>query len=105
MAQCMAWELEREFLQVVLVPYNDRGNCIRAAQSTNPAWYQELCRRYPKQRTKPRRRQKPDTAIKRAHVKRALAELAGGRCETEYAKRLLPLVEKEFKELVGTPSH
>lgn len=103
----MLAELEQRRLEVILVPAPDprhHGHAIRTAVMTNPRWYRRLCRQYPTQRSRPRRRQKPDTAIKRSHVARALAELSKGAVSTEYATRLLPFV----RERAGTqraPAH
>lgn len=105
MAQVMLWELERERLDVTLAPSRlpeiaRRGGKIRIINGTNPAWYRDFCRDYaPSGRTHPRQKKKPDTYIKRRHTLRALNELATGRCETEYAHRLLPYVREQHREL------
>jgi len=101
-AEQMRHELASTRLEVVLVPSpvehwpTDRQR--RVVCERNPAWYREFCRQYPSRRTRPRRRAKPDTAIKRAHTLRALAEIQDGRVESEYAKRVYPFVEKAAAE-------
>ena len=104
--QCIAEQMRHELastrLEVVLVPSpvehwpTDRQR--RVVCERNPAWYREFCRQYPSRRTRPRRRAKPDTAIKRAHTLRALAEIQDGRVESEYAQRVYPFVEKAAAE-------
>lgn len=102
----MRHELASRRLEVVLVPSSvehwptDRQR--RVVCERNPGWYRELCRQYPSRRSRPRRRAKPDTAIKRAHTLRALAEIENGRVESEYARRVYPFVEKAAKEYVAT---
>ena len=101
-AEQMHHELASTRLEVVLVPSpvehwpTDRQR--RVVCERNPAWYRELCRQYPSRRTRPRRSAKPDTAIKRRHTLRALAEIEDGRVESDYAKRVYPFVEKAAKE-------
>jgi hypothetical protein len=100
--QCIAEQMRHELastrLEVVLVPSpvehwpTDRQR--RVVCERNPAWYRELCRQYPSRRTRPRRRAKPDTAIKRAHTLRALAEIQDGRVEAE-----TPLPKPEIEPL------
>lgn len=98
-AEQMRHELASTRLEVVLVPSpvehwpTDRQR--RVVCERNPAWYRELCRQYPSRRTRPRRRAKPDTAIKRRHTLRALAEIENGRIDTEYAQRVYPFVVRE----------
>lgn len=92
-------ELLHTRLTVTLIPSRlpeiaERGGCIRIVESQNPAWYQALCKAYPSKRTRPRRRNKPDTAIKRQQVLKALQHLANGNPPlTEYHNRLLPYIE------------
>lgn len=101
-AEQMRHELASRRLEVVLVPspveFWPTQQQRRVVCERNPAWYRELCRQYPSRRTRPRRRAKPDTAIKRAHTLRALAEIQDGRVESEYAKRVYPFVEKAAVE-------
>jgi hypothetical protein len=95
MAQLMAHDLAGSRLRVVLVPdkFHPGGvRRLRAVDEQNPAWYRAFCEHYPARRRRPRRRGLPDTAIKRRHVLRGLDELAEGRCRSEYAQRLLPVV-------------
>lgn len=105
-AEQMRHELASTRLEVVLVPSpvehwpTDRQR--RVVCERNPAWYRELCRQYPSRRTRPRRRAKPDTAIKRAHTLRALAEIQDGRVESEYAQRVYPFVIKAAEQYVAT---
>lgn len=105
-AEQMHHELASTRLEVVLVPSpvehwpTDRQR--RVVCERNPAWYRELCRQYPSRRSRPRRRAKPDTAIKRAHTLRALAEIENGRVESEYAKRVYPLVVEQAQQYVVT---
>lgn len=105
-AEQMRHELASHRLEVVLVPSpvehwpTDRQR--RVVCERNPAWYREFCRQYPSRRTRPRRRAKPDTMIKRAHTLRALAEIENGRVESEYAQRVYPFVEKQAQQYVAT---
>ena len=97
-------ELASTRLEVVLVPSpvehwpTDRQR--RVVCERNPAWYRELCRQYPSRRSRPRRRAKPDTAIKRAHTLRALAEIQDGRIDSEYAQRVYPFVTQQAERYV-----
>jgi hypothetical protein len=103
--QCIAKmlhdELECRRLDVYLSPawgsYGDDGKQLRVAMDQNPRWYREFCAAYPANRSRPRRRSKPDTIIKRRHTLRALREIAAGRAQTTYARRLLPIVIEETK--------
>lgn len=70
---------------------------IRVVEECNPDWYRRLCAEYLSERSRPRRRSKVDTAIKRANVLRALHEMESGRCETVYAGRLLPFVYEHYE--------
>jgi hypothetical protein len=103
-AEQMRHELASRRLEVVLVPSpvehwpTDRQR--RVVCERNPGWYRELCRQYPSRRSRPRRRQKPDTCIKRRHVLRALREIEDGRLDTEYARRVYPFVVKESEHYV-----
>ena len=98
-AQVMAWELESSRLRVGLAPSQigrEWRRRIRVVEETNPEWYQRFCAEHSDSlRTRPRKRQKADTYIKRAHTLRALYELASGQAQTIYAERLLPYVVKE----------
>jgi hypothetical protein len=101
-AEQMRHELASRRLEVVLVPspveFWPTQQQRRVVCERNPAWYRELCRQYPSSRSRPRRRAKPDTAIKRAHTLRALAEIQDGRIDSEYAQRVYPFVEKAAVE-------
>jgi hypothetical protein len=109
----MRLELEARRLEVVLIPSpvefwpTDRQR--RVVCERNPGWYRQLCRQHPSRRSRPRRRQKPDTCIKRRHVLRALGEIEDGRLDTEYARldteyarRVYPFVEKAAEQYVAT---
>lgn len=105
-AKQMHDELASTRLEVTLIPAptpQHEHHMVRAVCSQNPAWYRQLCAMYPKHRSTPRRGRKPDTAIKRAHVLRALNELASGRCETTYAYRLLPFVMRKSGRWIFRP--
>lgn len=107
-------ELESSGLEVVLAPQKRRtneGGCIRVVVSKNPPWYRKLCESYSKNRTKPRKRRKHDTAIKRSHTFRALeflTELASNKNNYEsvsnalqekhiYARRILEIANLRLK--------
>jgi hypothetical protein len=96
----MLGELERNRLEVVLSPCErgDPHRMIRVTNSTNPGWYRDLCAKYPVKRSKPRKRAKPDTAIRRAGVVAALKSIINGEVETEYANRLLPYVYDVYEK-------
>lgn len=99
-AQVMAWELEGSRLRVSLAPCRRgrRHSRIRVVDEVNPGWYRRLCAEYESERARPRRRQKPDTAIKGSHTLRALQEIASsGQARTEYAARLWPYVLEECR--------
>lgn len=105
-AAAMLNELHEMRLDVILVPsvypeVAERGGKIRVACSRNPWWYRQLCRAYQSNRARPRRRKHGDTSIKRHHVIRALGEMAGGDCKTEYAARLLPYVYRVYDLVSG----
>lgn len=79
----------------------DNGRMIRVATDRNPEWYQRFCRTYsPSNRKRERARKHHDTYIKRSHTLRALNEIESGKCETDYAYRLLPVVKKEFSRMI-----
>lgn len=99
-ARHMRHELDSRRLQVELAPSRvpeiaATGGKIRVVVERNPRWYRDFCAAHPKARSKPRRRSKPDTMIRRELTLRALDELASGQCATVYARRLLPVVEDE----------
>lgn len=101
-AQWMLWQLDSCQLRVTLAPGDparDPNRKVRVVEEENPQWYQEFCAEYPSYRSWPRRRSKPDTAIKRSHTLRALGEMAQGGVSTEYAQRLLPYVEAETQKI------
>jgi len=103
-AEQMRHELASRRLEVVLVPspveYWPTEQQRRVVCERNPKWYRELCRQYESNRTRPRRRRKSDTLIKRAHTLRALAEIEDGSLDTEYAKRVYPFVVKEAEKYI-----
>ena len=100
----MRHELTSRRLEVVLVPSPvelwPTEQQRRVVCERNPGWYRELCRQYDSNRTRPRRRRKPDTLIKRQHVLRALAEIENGRLDTDYARRVYPFVVSEAEKYV-----
>ena len=101
-ARAMRYELQSRRLSVELAPSRiaevaAAGGKIRVVTERNPRWYRDFCAVYPKARTRPRRRKKPDTMIRRGLTLQALADLESGRCETAYARRLLPFVRDEAK--------
>lgn len=81
-ALLMHEELESNRLEVTIAPcwgnYGDDGRWNRLVEWRNPEWYQELCATYTANRSRPRRRRKHDTLIKRANILRALQEIGGG---------------------------
>lgn len=103
-AKLMADELERSRLAVTLAPcwgrYGDDGRKRRIVEDQNPTWYRRLCAMYQLNRSRPRRKRKPDTLIKRRHTLRALDEIWGGRVETEYAQRVYEFVRMETQKLI-----
>ncbi|MBE2200503.1 MAG: hypothetical protein IAE79_17945 [Anaerolinea sp.] len=98
-AAIMQEELLSSQLNVTLVPsppeFQPTHRHRRVVEERNPDWYRQLCREWHSNRQRPRRKRHGDTKIKRQHTLRALAELANGRCQTEYAQRLRPYVERE----------
>lgn len=103
-AALMREELLYSRLDVTLAPsppeFQPTRRRRRIVEERNPAWYRRLCREWPSNRTWPRRKRHGDTRIKRAHVLRALEELANGRCRSEYARRLHPYVQAETRRFV-----
>ncbi len=93
-------ELEWARLSVSLAPGRGGGK-IRVVDGHNASWYKTFCRDFPAGRSKPRHRKKPDTLIKRRHTIRALGEIERGIAVTLYAHRLLPYIEKYWRELSG----
>lgn len=99
-ALVMAGQLESERLVVSLAPSErpeiaQAGGMIRIVDGRNPEWYIRFCEDHPTRRSRPRRRRKHDTAIKRQDTLRGLYEIASGRADSEYAQRLLEYVERE----------
>lgn len=103
-AEQMREELASRRLDVVLVPspveHWPTGRQRRAVCGRNPTWYRQLCSQYHSRRSRPRRRRKPDTLIKRQHTLRALAEIEDGRIDSEYAQRVYPFVVSEAEKYV-----
>lgn len=103
LAQCVAAIMREELLysrlDVALAPsppeYQPTRRHRRVVEERNPDWYRRLCRDWQSNRQRPRRKRHGDTLIKRQHVLRALGELSNGRCQTEYAQRLRPYVQRE----------
>lgn len=98
-AQKMLLELESSHLEVVLIPSRDpdcamRGGMIRAVQERNARWCRDFCAMYPKHRTRPRRKRKPDTRIRRELTINGLNEILRGRCRSVYAERLAHFIER-----------
>jgi len=97
-ARLMADQLSTSGLTVVLIPSRvpeiaAQGGKIRAVESRNPPWYRDLCAQYTANRTRPRKRAKHDTLIKRRSVIAALDAISRGRNGTVYISRVLPFVE------------
>jgi hypothetical protein len=80
----MLEELQGNRLHVIKQP--SKGGYVRIAVSVNAYWYREFCKRYLR-----RYGRKDRTMIRRCHVVRALKEIASGKCNTTYAKRLVGL--------------
>ncbi|MFN3925671.1 MAG: hypothetical protein ACK4K6_18870 [Pseudarthrobacter sp.] len=75
--QAMLDDLDSNRLDVILLPSRRyevaiRGGMIRVVQATNPEWYRRLCADYPKRRSRPRNKRKPDTRIVRKTVRSIL---------------------------------
>lgn len=68
------------------------GHMIRVVNERNPQWYRDLCADYPSSRRI--RRCKFDTVIRRQGVIRALQEISDGRCQSTYARRVMPYVRQ-----------
>ena len=105
MADHMLHELDSKRLSVTIAPPlpGSGTNWRRIVDGRNPSWYRQFCAAYPATRSRPRRRRLPDTAIKRSHTRRALREIASGRAESEYARRLLPFVDTEWRRICQQP--
>jgi hypothetical protein len=100
-ATIMREELETSRLMVVLVPsdlsHQPTRRKRRVAEERNPEWYRNLCALYQSDRA--HRRKHGDTIIRRAHVLRALNEIANGRVVTTYAQRVFPFVQRYGRDL------
>lgn len=97
-ARAMLDELDTQRLEVAVIVPPGALCGVRKAVEVNLDWYRDLCAAWPRVRRGRRRRRAAhriagDTLVKRAHVRRALGELAGGSCATTYAHRLLPIVQ------------
>jgi hypothetical protein len=102
-AELMREELGCSRLTVALAPcfgwMGDDGRQRRIIEERNPDWYSRFCDQYPSGRARPRRKRHGDTLIKRRHTLRALGEIAGGQVQTEYARRLWPVVQLRAREI------
>lgn len=94
-AKILLNELDSYYLNVCLIPgpTTDQNNrMIRVAFENNALWYRNLCNKY---RASPRKtpRSKPDTLIKRQHVRRILSLVANGiKTNSVYYERLRPYI-------------
>lgn len=92
-ADVMRQLLEGSRLDVVKL-VTDHGY-VRVPITSNTEWYSDFCSDYMKSRKSyPKER----TIIKRRDTIRGLRELSVGLVRTEYAKRLLPYVEKFYEQ-------
>lgn len=102
----MIADLETDQLEICLIPSTLQHQPTelkrRAVITQNPRWYQRFCAEWPKNRSRPRRKNKPDTRIVRANTIAALYEIASGRAATQYAQRLLPHVETYHGQMEAT---
>lgn len=97
-ARLMQAELETSRLCVTLAPSLLGEGKIRVVDQHNPAWYSAFCEQYTAGRSKPRKKQKHDTLIKRANTLNALGKIARGDGDGQggcYVSRLLPVVLDE----------
>jgi hypothetical protein len=98
-AEWMLYELESNYLEVVLIPARDQrheGHYIRAVQYQNADWYRKFCAEY----LSGRRTQnaKGRTLIKRRETIRALQKILQGVVDDSvYVERLLDFMEREAK--------
>lgn len=93
----MLWELETNYLEVVLIPASEQrhsGHCIRAVQNANCGWYKDFCSLFPSGR----KGRKIRTRIKRRETVRALKKIIAGKTEGVYVERLLRLIESLNQE-------
>lgn len=96
-AEEMLFELESNYLEVVLVPAREQRHsthCIRAVQYENAAWYRKFCEQYPSARKGTKIR----TRIKRRETIDALQKILNGVTSGIYVERLLDFIEAEEKE-------
>jgi hypothetical protein len=89
----MLEELEGNGLEVIKVKTDD--GYIRVTISQNCKWYRDFCADYQSTR---RRHPRPRTFIKRCRTERALRGISQGMIDTEYARRLLPIVQDAAKD-------
>ena len=95
--QTMLYELESQKIEVCLIPLPD-GRKKRVAFEQNPEWYRRFCALYESGRSRPRKRSKSDTLIKRRATIAALRKLQSGINDTIYTERILEFVESQNRE-------
>lgn len=81
-------ELDAGRLEVAKI--RTENGYIRVHVSVNAEWYSRFCANHLASR---RRYRKPRTIIRRCHTRRALQELAEGRCHSLYAQRIRDFIE------------
>jgi hypothetical protein len=99
-AEQMLWELEANYLEVVLIPAREQrhaGHCVRAVQYQNCEWYRKFCASY----SSGRKGAKTRTRIKRRETINALQAILNGQTSGVYVERLLEIIADENRRLAA----
>lgn len=97
----MLYELQTNWLEVVLIPQKDPANadaCIRRSISQNVDWYRQLCANHESSGKQSKRRKKFQTKIKRKDIISTLTRLIGkGECDRKYADELVEIAKHRLQ--------
>lgn len=97
----MLYELESNYLEVILIPQRDPSNvgaCNRAAISQNCQWYRDICGDYESRRKCQYRKFK--TKIRRQSIRRILIRLIDGKPSTsKYVEWIINYAEKQKRNI------
>lgn len=94
-------ELQDRKLEVGLVSAPEEkhtGHCVRLVETTNPDWYRQLCRMYPRSRQRNRKEKFTDPNFCRSHIKGVLSRLLNGGSSSQYAEVLVGMAREEREE-------
>ena len=91
----MREELERERLEVELIPAKEGEGKVRAVVNRNPSWYRWLCSKHEYKRGKRRLGQ---TKIKRRHIIETLMRMEKGIMNSKYNEDIKKAAEIKIEE-------